>query len=70
MARLYVKTNTDAIKTTHTARGHQEVTTSVYWGSRHDSRLAADMVVRWAKDTDKPTIQICAHGGLNIEVIK
>lgn len=70
MSRLYVKTDTDAIQTTHTARGHQEVITRIFWGSNSDSKLAVDITVRWDKNTAKPIVQVCAGADINVDLIK
>ena len=67
MSRLYIKTNTDAIKTTHTARGHQEITTAVYWGSTSDSKLAIEIAVKWPKNTDKPVVRVLTGPNIDLQ---
>ena len=58
MSRLYTWLDTDAIKTTHTARGHQETEVRINWGCRGDSKKLVRVWVRWGKDTDTPRLFI------------
>ena len=58
MSKLYTTTETDAIRTIHTARGHKSVLLNVYYGSRSNSKLAAKVNVFYPKDSELPVVFI------------
>ena len=58
MSRLYTWLETDAIKTTHTARGHKETEVTINYGSRGDSKRLIRVFVKWDKEQEKPEIYI------------
>ena len=56
MSRLYVWIETDAIKTTHTARGHQCAECTINYGGSGDSKRAARVAVVWKKGDSQPQV--------------
>jgi len=68
MSRLYLKATSDTRDTVLTKTGTQELTASVYWGSRSSSQLAGRIYVQWPKDAKEPTVFFAS--GDNIEVKK
>jgi len=58
MSRLYSILDTDAIRTTHTARGHTSVCWQCNFGSAGDSKKAVSVNVFWPKDQDEPKVYI------------
>jgi hypothetical protein len=66
MSRLYLRGASDARTNLITARGHQRVSTAIYYGSREDSKLAIEVIVDYPKGAKKPSITICQAGGLDI----
>lgn len=58
MSRLYLKAMSDSRKSEVTSRGHQEITASLYWGSKHDSKLAVRVTLKWSKENDEPTAYV------------
>jgi len=64
MSRLYVWTETDAIKTIHTARGHQTVECTINWGETGNSKRAARVAVVWKKGDSQPQVFVDIGKGL------
>ena len=58
MSRLHLKAASDAGKTEITARGHQRIEATIYYGSASVSRKAASLLVSWPKGATKPIITI------------
>ena len=58
MSRLYLKAHSDARKTEITARGHERIEATIYWGSASDSKEAASILVSWPKGRNKPIITV------------
>jgi hypothetical protein len=54
MSRLYLKANSDTRKNQVTSQGNEEVTASIYWGSKGNSMLAATVTVFWPKGSETP----------------
>ncbi|KKK45401.1 hypothetical protein LCGC14_3165610, partial [marine sediment metagenome] len=58
MSRLYLIARSDARKTEITARGHQRIEATIYWGSASDSKEAASILVSWPKGHNKPIVTV------------
>jgi hypothetical protein len=67
MSRLYSILDTDAIRTTHTARGHTSVCWQCNFGSAGNSKKAVSVNVFWPKDSEKPQIHITISKQLESE---
>lgn len=63
MSRLYIKTESDIRSG---KRAHCKAKAALYWGSRDDSKLAAQIEVVWTKESDKP--QVIFIQGADVEL--
>ena len=69
MSRLYLRATSDARKTEITARGHEAIEATIYWGSASNSKEAARIKVIWPQggEVDRPRVFI--ETGEGVEVI-
>ena len=67
MSRLYIKTESDTRKNKQTSCAHQSLTTTVFYGSREESRMLVDVEVKWPKDKGVPTVTV--HKAANVDVV-
>lgn len=66
MSRLYIKNQSDLSKTGQ--RASQRAHTAIYYGSKHDSKIACSLDVNYPKNTDQPTIILRIPYGLNYTI--
>lgn len=69
MSRLYIKTESD-IRSGKGKRAHYKAKAALYWGSRDDSKLAAQIAVIWDKESDRPQVIFVAGKGIDLNFIK
>ena len=68
MSRLYSWVETDTIKTTHTARGNQNINVKINYGSRSESKLAVRVNVVFDKDAKTPKVYITTGNDIEKEL--
>ena len=68
MSRLYLVGNSDTRRTPFTSRGNSEISLSMFWGSKDDSRDAARVVLSWEKGED-PVLKVRTSRDVKLEVI-
>lgn len=58
MSRLYTRIYSDTSKTPKTMTGHEISHLDVFYGSKDNSKLLANINVTWCKGSDKPIMTV------------